>query len=268
VTLWDSNTLTQVSSVKAHKSLISCAIYVPNRKKLITSSLDKTIVVFDVSDKQISTQNSFTLTGSKSFIYGLCYLDDIDRLVSAGYEPEIKFWNLDTKQIDFTISTNGWASDSYEIAHIKDEKLIALVGKDMIKLFDYTTKSFFHEIKTDGLSMNSIQYLKKHNAFVTAIKPGVIRMWSVDGRQIKEEKDIKFEAVGETPYTLYAIEEQDLIIVSTRSKFVGFVKISDGSFVKKSTGLRDGIAITVLRNAAKMIVADNQSNKLQVFSIN
>jgi len=79
--------------------------------------------------------------GHKSFIYGLCYLDDVDKLASIGYDSEIFLWDANTWKLDSSISTNGWASDSYEILHIKEEKLIGVCGKDIIRLYDYVNKS-------------------------------------------------------------------------------------------------------------------------------
>lgn len=77
-------------------------------------------------------------------------------MASVGYDPEIKLWDLDAKKEVDKISTNGWASDSYEIMYIPDEGLIGLVGKDIIKIFNYNKKALVKEIKTDELSMNSI----------------------------------------------------------------------------------------------------------------
>jgi len=168
LSILDVETMKVVNSFKPHRTFITGIEYIPSRNQLATSSLDRTVKVFNIVDGKISDNNSFSLTGHKSFIYGVKYLPDIDRLAVAGYEPELKLWNLDTKQCT-GISTNGWASDSYEIMHIQDEGLIGLVGKDMIKIIDYNSKSIVSEIKTDGLSMNSIQYNKQTGCFYAAI---------------------------------------------------------------------------------------------------
>ena len=265
--LWDAYSLTPIIKFKAHKTHISALLYVPSKKVLITASLDRTVKVFEVSDKKINSENPVVLTGHKSFIYGLCYLEDQNKFVSVGHEPEIKVWNLDTLKLDYVISTNGWSSDSYEIAYIREENWIALVGKDVVKIYNYETKTLAHEIKTGGLSMQSIQYLRKQKALVAAVEKGKIRVWVIEGGSIRQQRDITFEGVGDTPYTILAMEDQNVLAVTTRSKFICFVNFMDGSMVKKGTQLKDGVAVTVLKKQGKMIVTDNGSEKVAVFTI-
>ena len=49
--------------------------------------------------------------------------------------------------------------------------------------------------------------------------------------------------------------------------FVCFVNFMDGSVVKKGTQLKDGVGIALLKKQGKMIVTDNGSEKLAVFTI-
>jgi len=266
--LWDSENLTQIHKSKVHKTYITSILYIPTRKVLVTASLDRTIKVFEVAQRKINTENCTTLTGHKSFIYGLCYLPDKNQFASVGQDPDIKIWNIDTLKLDFTISTNGWGSDSYEMVYIQDEGLIGVVGKDIIRLYNYQTKQLAQEIKTGGLSMQSLQYLKKQRALVAAVEKGKISVWTVEtGGNVKHDRDITFEAIGDTPYTILALEEQNVLAVTTRSKFVCFINLNNGNLVKKGTALKDGIAIAFLKNQGKMILADNGSEKLTVFTI-
>jgi WD40 repeat protein len=140
LSLLDAETLKVRDSFKAHPKFISGVEYIPSRGQLVTCSLDRTIKVFNVSEGgKIKENNSFTLTGHKGFIFSIKFLSDINKLASVGFEPEIKLWDLDSKQSS-GISTNGWASDSYEIMHAPNENLIGVVGKDVIRLYDYTSK--------------------------------------------------------------------------------------------------------------------------------
>lgn len=73
--LWDTYTLSSITKFKAHRTHISALQYIPAMKMLVTASLDRTLKVFEVSDKKINSENPTVLTGHKSFIYGLCYLE-------------------------------------------------------------------------------------------------------------------------------------------------------------------------------------------------
>jgi uncharacterized protein YbbK (DUF523 family) len=115
--------------------------------------------------------------------------------------------------------------------------------------------------------MNSIQYNGRTSQMFAAIKPGVIRVWDIENKKAKHSKDLTFSAVGETPYTLLSIDEQNLLVVTTRSKSVCFVKIDDGSMVETKSELIDGIAAAVLRKQAKLVVTDNKSNKFIVLNL-
>jgi len=91
-------------------------------------------------------------------------------------------------------------------------------------------------------------------------------VWTLENKFPIHVKDINFESVGETPYTLVAIEEQDTIILTSRSRYLGFLNVNDGKFSKKATQLKDAVGIAILKATGKIIVADNQSNRLTAFS--
>jgi len=58
-----------------------------------------------------------------------------------------------------------------------------------------------------------------------------------------------------------------MLVVTTRSKKICFVKVDDGSVTEKSTDLKDCIGCCVIRKKAKLILTDNQSNKIVVLAL-
>jgi WD40 repeat protein len=161
VKLWDIATGQEKARLQAHVGYIYCVAFSPDGKTLATSSNDKSIKLWDVSDN-LPTGERATLEGHTGLPGSLAFSPDGKILASAGASDEsVRLWNGKTGKLLATFahrhintSTVAFSPDGMTLA--VGGTLVEKKGDDkelsgIIKLWNLETRREQVSLRSDGV---------------------------------------------------------------------------------------------------------------------
>lgn len=149
VGLYDLSTESLLSAVyDVHIQHIVNTVWVDHKNYLITGSNDYTIRVFRASNGGRTLQPVHRFIGHQSHVRSLRYIQSEDLLVSAGYDPDIKLWNINNFRRQGTISTNSADRMDGSIAYIEVDHLVGIAfNSGDIRFYNIRRKDLVFELK-------------------------------------------------------------------------------------------------------------------------
>ena len=128
--MYDLSTKSISASVRGvHRIWIINVIWIDHKNYLLTGSNDFTIRVFKASHQGRSLRAIHIFKGHTNHVRSLRYIENQNLLVSAGYDANIKLWNIDNFKRCGTISTNSATTMEGSIAYIEADRLIGVTFK-------------------------------------------------------------------------------------------------------------------------------------------
>jgi WD40 repeat protein/tRNA A-37 threonylcarbamoyl transferase component Bud32 len=159
---WEWHRLNHISdhshkTLRGHEDMVTSVAFSPNGKKIVSSSADKTIKVWDVANGT----EIISLTGNESSVYCAVFSPDGKRIVSSSKDGTVKVWDVETGLETMFIKEGGGPS----IVISPDGRLIASTGGRVVTLWDMDTGK-------------EVMKLSGHDSFVFSVK------FSPDGKYI------------------------------------------------------------------------------------
>ena len=106
VRLWNTDSSTEIVTLKGHTGRINTVIFSPDNTILASCSADKTILLWNVDKKR----KQATLTGHRAGVRELTFSPDGKILASGSMDGTIRFWNANTgeEMSIFATGHTGW----------------------------------------------------------------------------------------------------------------------------------------------------------------
>ncbi len=136
VKLWDKDSKQLLPfTLKGHNDIIRSINFSPDGKTIATASLDKTIKLWNSSDRKEIT----TLTGHLRAVFDVKFSPDGKTIATASTDKTIKLWSSsDAKEIT---TLRGHTDSVYSVSFSPDGKIIASAGADLkIRLWNLEGK--------------------------------------------------------------------------------------------------------------------------------
>ena len=173
VKVWDVNSLQVTFSVPSKGQGIDNLAFSQDGKFLAVVGMDPHVVIWDLEKKL-----SRTLTGHTQEVTSVVFTKD--RLITAGRDKSIRFWNLKTSELVKTIETsseiNGMATspDGKLLATANSDKTIRLVDTESASitqtLSGHDGEVFAVRFAPDGLTLGSAS--ADHSAIIWDLQTG------------------------------------------------------------------------------------------------
>ncbi len=203
IEVWDIEDKRKVYSLSGHKGLVLSILYNPLTKTLISSSMDSSVIFWDVQTKKILK----TIKGESK--WGIkCVLTHNNKKLLIADNRTLLIWNFETKELSKGRITSDRQIESMSVH--PNNKLLALGTKgNMVKLWDLEKQKL-------------ISNLPRHPSSVWAVA------FSYTG---------KILASGSDNLILYDIENEKVILKAETSIIDSLIMIGEKHIV---TGHRDG----------------------------
>jgi WD40 repeat protein len=126
---WDIATGKEIYRLPSQVQVYDVAIS-PDGSKLLSCSTDRLIHVYDAA----SGKEVMQLKGHTGEVKGVAISPDGKMVASAGYDCQLRLWNLDTGEL---IASPGTVGGGWGVAFSPDGKLVATFGQErVIRLWD------------------------------------------------------------------------------------------------------------------------------------
>ena len=203
-----------LSSKVAHDNEINAIKFSPNGKMFASSSYDKTIKLFEISNNNNDFNLVHTLIGHKKGVTDISFSPYAKILASCGTDKLIKMWNL----TDYTClnTYEGHLSSVLKIDWIyRGTHLISGGGDGLIKLWNIKTSENIltldaHDGKIWTLDINKNNNINSESlCFISGATDGKITLWKDNTKE--EELNINNE-------NLIRIQKEDKLRMMNYSK--------------------------------------------------
>jgi len=270
--LYDMNSHELVSTVSnVHKRWINHVIWIEKRNIIVTCSNDMKIKVFSVRDQGRDLKEVVTLRGHTNLVRCIKYLEHDDMLASAGDDPDIKLWNLQTLKRAATISTNCNTNMDGSIAYIPKEKLIGVGFRSgHIRFYHIYKRNMVFELQTgfENFYTYALQYLPKRKLILGRVKEHVIKVWKYDEEKKKAEPYKTINAKGSYPDCIVPNEDEGQLLFTSRDQFLESYDFGTDktSIVNLNPHIKKTNALVFLENLGKVSVCDYTSGKVCILN--
>ena len=169
----DLNTFQTIKNLSGHSSLISDADITPDGKRLITSSVDKTLILWDL-EKGHSTKRRIVCADWKKKYY----MDLFNKEIKSDKKGESYVFN---GAIEYEISIEGHQEAVKTVCGSIDGK-IALSGSadNKIIIWDLKNKKFVNVFNKHTSDVNKIIITRDNKFAVSCSIDGYILLWNLD----------------------------------------------------------------------------------------
>src|SRR5919199_1244106 len=161
-----------INTIAEDASYVNYLAISPDGKRLLSSSADKTIKVWDFpTGKEIRT-----LIGHSSYVNYVILTPDGNKLVSASADNTIKIWDFSTGKELLTLT--GHSSAVKPLAITPDgKKLVSASADNVIKIWDFSTGKEIQTLDGHSSSVNSLVISPDGQKLVSASADSTIKIW-------------------------------------------------------------------------------------------
>ena len=111
--------------ISAHDDIIWRLAYLPNGRRVVTGSGDRTVKVWDLENGE---QEGTSMEHERG-IFGLAVTRDGTKIISSDYDGKIKVWNVETHKLVKEWSYPSYPGSCPRIAISPDDRLIAVANE-------------------------------------------------------------------------------------------------------------------------------------------
>lgn len=171
-----------------HTAQITAVDVSRDGKIILTSSIDKTLILWDYFTGHEITK----LSGTEYGMTSCSFAPNSKFVASAGWDKKIRTWSLDS--LAEIISWEAHTGGVNQIKIFPDSKRIASVGKDGdLCIWDAFTGKLEKRIKTSNVASNSLDISVSGKIIATGDASGKLKIW--DGSNFALTKEISTGSV-------------------------------------------------------------------------
>jgi len=167
--------LKSIHTLNGHSDFVYAVAFTPDGKRLISSSKDRAIKVYNAE----TWESERTLSGHNEEVLTIATSLDSAAVVSAGKEPQLRWWKIEDGQVIRSVS--GHSGTVNEIVFSKDGKRLASVGQDkQVRIWDASEGKLLRSITGPSEWLYSVA-LSPDAKFVAAGSwDGLVRVWETE----------------------------------------------------------------------------------------
>ncbi|NWJ96398.1 MAG: hypothetical protein HXX20_11505 [Chloroflexi bacterium] len=171
-----------IAFLRGHSASVNSVAFSPDGKTLASGSLDKTIILWDVT-----THNQLaTLKGHSDSVYSVAFSPDGKTLASGSVDNTIILWDVTTHNQLATLK--GHSSYVYSVAFSPDGKTLASGSWDKtIILWDVTSHNQLATLKGYSNSVLSVAFSPDGKTLASGSNDNTIILWNAKANTSPEQ---------------------------------------------------------------------------------
>lgn len=170
-----------IRTMEGHSGGINGLCIMPDGRKAVSASNDKTIKVWDIE----AGEELRTLTGHSESVNRVCITPDGRMMVSATQDKTLKVWDMETGEELRTLT--GHDKSVYGVCITPDgKKAVSASGDNTCKVWDIETGRELKSIKPDGCYVYDVCIIPGGKYAVSALADRTLYVWDIEsGEEIK-----------------------------------------------------------------------------------
>ncbi len=168
-------------ALRGHTNLVSQLVFSPDGKRMVTSSLDGTVKVWD----PVKGNTLLSLDGHKKPVRAVAYSPDGKRIATASEDGTARVWDAENgKQLFELHGHRGFVTG---VAFSSDGRRLATAGDDHVALLWDLSSDFrpekvkpTHELRGHEYGLTSIAFRPDGRQVATASWDRTVRLWDAD----------------------------------------------------------------------------------------
>jgi WD40 repeat protein/gas vesicle protein len=170
--------LNESNTLNGHSESIFSVGFSPDGKLLASGSRDKSIKVWNISEKH----EEFTLYGHSSSILSVCFSIGGKLLASGSGDKTIKIWNISERHEEFNLT--GHSHDVNSVCFSPDGKLLASGSDDKtIKVWNIGEKCEEFTLNGHSGGVNSVYFSSDGKLLASGSSDKSIKVWNVSEKR-------------------------------------------------------------------------------------
>jgi len=166
----------EVVGIKASQANLSSVAFSPDGQVLATAGLGDTISLWSLPSGKLI----HTLTGHKTAVGWLRYLDGGRTLVSVGHEGAIKFWDAETGQERRTVYPHNAPAPIRGLALSHDEATAAVGLEERVQIWSVDDWTLRTELPVGTRAVNGMAFSRDGGWLAVGAADQKIRVWALE----------------------------------------------------------------------------------------
>jgi len=221
VQLWDAETGKHLATLTGHKNQVSHATFSPDGRRLLTTSMDRTIRVWDVSPAPAarSSEARLVLTGHSGWVHHADFSPDGTRILSSSHDRTVRYWDARTGAPIAVLC--GHTDQVFAAAFRADGTLVSASADGTLRLWDVTGAESGYAIQGHDKFVYSVAFFPDGQRVASAAWDGTARVWNpTTGREL-----LKLDHASDQYVTAVAVHPGGRVL-ATLSRHEGAAQMS------------------------------------------
>jgi len=242
-----------------HTKPVTDLLFYRESHTLISSSLDKTIKIWDIDSGALLK----TLKKHEDAVFSLVLLNDLYVFCSSAGDKTLQFWDIETYEpkmvykIDTKICKmiyiNTEDSKYSLVCGCKGGFLYWMMNVETLKL------ELKKKIKAHNSGINQLFYVKSNKTLLSCANDKSIKIWDIGTKDLAKEIIINEDII--IPQICYDIYN-DIIVCGSSDGFVRIIKIKDYKVCKEfKEELNDFGAVQWVNEKSFLLISGKQKQK-------
>ncbi|NEO29390.1 MAG: protein kinase [Symploca sp. SIO3C6] len=247
-----------VKTLEGHDGYVNYLNISPDGKRLISSSADKTIKIWDLfTDKPVRT----LIRHSKHIDY-FAISSDLTKIATVGGDNTIKIWDLNTGQEINTLTSHSSFVNAVAISY--DSQILVSASADKtIKIWDLATGREIKTLKGHSGAVNHLIISHDQQLLASASADKTIKIWDLNtGKDIKTLR-------GHSSFVNYlAISNDDQLLASASAdKNIKVWDLATKKEIATLKGHSSWVKPIVISPDGKTLFSGGAENKIRIWDL-
>ncbi len=249
--------ITLRKTLEGHSDDVWSADYSPDRSKVVSSSVDKTIKIWDAkTGKELAT-----LEGHSGGVYNVAFSPDGTKIVSGSGDGTIKIWDVETGKELATLK--GHSDSVYTVSISLDGSKIVTASRDKtIKIWDVETGKELSTLTGDSYWF-SATFSPDGTKIVSASYDKTIKIWDVEtgkGLAILKGHSDRVNAVAISP-------DGSKIVSASKDKMIKIWDVATGKELATLKGHSDSVFTVDFSPDGSKIVSASNDKTIKIWDV-